>query len=279
MAENPSWHRTRLSKEICLAWHWVYENGQPKDIACRSLLRKLEAKGFITLPARQNAGGWIHYQKKSQPVVAHDTADISGLFNEIAPISLLPVEGTSYKPLFNHLLDTYHYLGFHGAVGENRQYMAFDRYDRPLACLLFGSSAWRVAARDRWIGWREEARQAHLHRTTNNTRFLVCPWVHVPHLASHLLGRVCRRISDDWIAKYNHPIDLLETFVDRSRFRGTSYQAANWPFVGQTKGRSRQDRFGTLQVPVKDIYLYPLHRKAKEVLSDADSESVHAHLV
>lgn len=267
MTTNPSWHRTRLSKEICVAWDWVNENGNPKDIACRSLLRKLEQKGYITLPAPQRVG-WSGYKKKPQPSVDHDTTEISVHLREIAPIRLLSVDKTEYQPLFNHLLDKYHYLGFHGTVGENMQYMAFDRHGRPLACLLFGSSAWRVAARDQWIGWEEEARKAHLSLTTNNTRFLIFPWVQVPHLASHLLGQVTRRISADWMSKYDHPIYLLETFVERERFRGTSYQAANWQCVGTTKGRSRNDRYSTMQVPIKDIYLYPLHQKYKEVLCD-----------
>jgi len=269
MTINPSWHRTRLSKEICLAWNWAYENGDPKEIACRSLLRKLEQKGYITLPAQQNRG-WGGYQKKAQPAVDHDTTEISEHLRDIMPIRLISVEKTSNKPLFNHLLDTYHYLGFHGTVGKNMQYMAFDRYGRPLACLLFGSSAWRVAARDQWIGWDEETRKAHLHLTTNNTRFLIFPWVRVPHLASHLLGQVSRRLSADWMNKYDHPIYLLETFVEQDRFQGTSYQAANWKCVGQTKGRSRNDRDYTLQVPIKDIYLYPLHPKYKEVLCNVD---------
>ncbi|WP_334313222.1 Druantia anti-phage system protein DruA [Terrihalobacillus insolitus] len=126
---------------------------------------------------------------------------MSGSLSKIAPVRVLPIEKAGEKSLFNHLLDKYHYLGFHGTVGENMQYMAFDIYGRPLACLLFGSSAWRVAARDQWIGWQEEERKAHLHLTTNNTRFLIFHWVKVPQLASHLLGKVSRRLSTDWINK------------------------------------------------------------------------------
>lgn len=257
MAVNPSWHRTRLSKEICLAWNWVTETGQLKDIACRTLLRKLEQKGHLTLPARQSVS-WSRYQKKPQPVVDHDTSEISGSLREISPVEVRPVDGTGDKRLFNHLLDAYHYLGFHGHVGKHMKYMAFDRHNRPLACLLFGSSAWRIAPRDRWLGWSEEARKAHLHLTTDNTRFLIFPWVRVPHLASHLLGQVSRRLSADWMNKYGHPIHLLETFVERDRFRGTSYRAAGWICVGCTTGRGRDDGHHQTVLPVKDIYLYPL---------------------
>jgi hypothetical protein len=128
-----------------------------------------------------------------------------------------------------------------------------------LACLLFGAAAWKAKARDEWIGWTPEQREGALPRVANNTRFLVLPWVRVPHLASHLLGRVARRLDADWRLKYGHGIEVLETFVDRERFRGTCYRAAGWVPVGATAGRSRNDRHQTLSVPVKDLYLRPLH--------------------
>ena len=275
MKSNPTWHRTRLSKEICLAWDWVTDNGQLKDIACRSLLRKLEERGYITLPKRQRVA-WSGYKKRPQPVVDHDVTEISDALSQVSPVRVLPVEETGDKRLFSHLLDKYHYLGYHAPVGKHMKYMAYDIHDRPLGCLLFGSSAWRVDARDKWIGWNEEARKAHLHFTTNNTRFLIFPWVRIPHLASHLLGQVSRRLSADWMEKYAHPIYLLETFVERDRFKGTSYQAANWQCIGQTKGRSRNDRYSKLQVPIKDIYLYPVHRNYREALCNGQI-SGHAH--
>jgi len=129
---------------------------------------------------------------------------------------------------------------------------------RLLACLVFGSSAWKCQDRDQWIAWSREQREKKLNFTTNNTRFLILPWVKVPHLASWILGQISRRLSSDWQKKYGHPILLVETFVERDRFKGTAYRAANWIRVGSTTGRTRQDRNNSLCMPVKDIYLYPL---------------------
>ena len=162
--------------------------------------------------------------------------------------------------MFRFLLHRYHYLGLRNGVGENLKYLVRDPRGRPLACVLFGSAAWKAQARDRFIGWEASTRQQRLGGLTNNARFLVLPWVRVPHLASHLLAQVARRVSADWIAKYGHPIYLLETFVDRDRFRGTCYRAAGWRHVGATTGRSRNDVDNTLQVSIKDIYLRPLSR-------------------
>jgi len=134
------------------------------------------------------------------------------------------------------------------------------------ACLLFGSAAWKIAPRDDFIGWDADTRKANLNLLTNNMRFLILPWVRVPHLASYILGNIARRISSDWLLKYGHPIYLLETFVEQGRFQGTCYQAANWICTGQTRGRSRNDRYATLKVPIKDIYLYPLIKRFREAL-------------
>ena len=163
-------------------------------------------------------------------------------------------------------LRRFHYLGFGGAVGENLQYMVQDGAQRPLACLVFGAAAWKCQDRDRFIGWSAEQRQKNLPWVANNSRFLILPWVKVPSLASWVLGQVSRRLSADWQAKYGHGLVLLETFVERGRFRGTAYRAANWRAVGATTGRTRQDRHTCIQAPVKDIYLYPLRRNFQEAL-------------
>jgi len=156
-------------------------------------------------------------------------------------------------------------------VGENLAYLARDRNGRELACVLFGAAAWKAAARDRFIGWDHATRALRLGFLTNNTRFLILPWVRVPHLASHLLGRILRRLSADWQGKYGHPIYLVETFVESDRFRGTCYRAADWTLVGRTQGRSRQDRAHRFQVRVKDIYLYPLTSGFREELCRVDA--------
>jgi hypothetical protein len=155
-------------------------------------------------------------------------------------------------------MNRYHYLGCRGHVGEHIKYIVFDRHNRPLACMLFGSAAWKTKARDFFIGWSPSVRQVNLKLMTNNTRFLILPWVVVPNLASFILGACLRRLSDDWQYRYGHNLVLVETFVDRSRFAGTCYLSANWIKIGNTCGRSRQDRYKRLTVPIKDLYIYPL---------------------
>lgn len=262
IAANPDWHRTRLSKELCRLWNWRNANGQLKDMACRAFLRKLEQRGYLTLPARHSAGGAF---KSSIPEVAHKTDPITGGLKSVTPVAVEPVD-KAYLDLFKCLLSRYHYLSFSGTVGQNMKYMVFDKKGDPLSCLLFGSAAWKSAPRDEYIGWSRKAREANINLITNNMRFLILPWVKVPHLASHILGQVARRIGQDWVQKYGHPVYLLETFVENRRFAGTCYKAANWVYVGQTTGRSRNDRHFKLKVPVKDIYLLPLARKFREVL-------------
>ena len=258
LATEPEWNRTRLSRELCQRWDWRNEAGRLKDMACRTLLLKLERRGAIRLPARQGASP--NALRNRQPVdVPHDQRPITGALNTLRPLRLEALgERAPDLALFRFLLQRYHYLGLRNSVGENLKYLVRDGQGRPLACLLFGSAAWKAKPRDGFIGWDAAQRQRHLGRLTNNTRFLILPWVKVPHLASHLLGHVARRLNADWMAKYGHGIALLETFVDRDRFRGTCYRAAGWWHVGATTGRSRNDVAQTLRVPVKDIYLRAL---------------------
>ena len=263
---NPSWRRTRLSKELCILWNWQTDNGMLKDMSCRNFLLKLEKQDLITLPARKS--GTNNAKRNSLiALVLHSTLPILAKLKTLVPLKVRLAEDKDTLGLFKCFLSAYHYLGFSGSVGENLKYIVYDRHDRPLACLLFGACAWKCAPRDDFIGWDQNKRGKNLSLVTNNMRFLVLPWVKVEHLASHILGKVTRRISSDWVAKYGHPIYMLETFVECGRFLGTCYKASNWICVGKTKGRSRNDRYKTLKVPIKDIYLYPLVKRFKEVLS------------
>jgi len=258
LATEPTWNRTRLSRELCRRWNWRNEAGRLKDMACRTLLLKLERQGMIRLPVRQGPSPNA-FRNRKRIEVTHDQNPITGELSRLRPLRIEALgERHPDLALFRFLLQRYHYLGLRNGVGENLKYMARDRRGRPLACLLFGSAAWKAKARDAFIGWDAACRQRHLARVTNNTRFLILPWVRVPHLASHLLSQVARRLNTDWVAKYGHPIELLETFVDRNRFRGACYRAAGWRHVGATTGRSRNDVDNTLRVPVKDIYLLAL---------------------
>jgi hypothetical protein len=262
--ENPDLHRKGLSVKLAKHWDWRDANGQLKDMACRSFMLKLHRQGHIVLPAPLRAPV---VRKKCFPKEPHSKAPINCLLKELLPlqVQLIAPFFKSY-PLFRYLLSKYHYLDYRGPVGENIGYLVYDNRNRPLACLLFGAAAWRTAPRDSFIGWSFETRTSNLQFIANNSRFLILPWVKVPHLASYLLGVTSRRISKDWIGKYNHPVYLLETFVQKYRFKGTCYKAANWIYLGDTKGRSRNDRKNEHKAPVKEIYVYPLERHFRKFL-------------
>jgi hypothetical protein len=204
--------------------------------------------------------------KKIRPL-QHPTDPITGSLSGLQPLQIQELSRQPEAgPVFDSLLHQYHYLGYTGAVGQNVKYLVRDWQGRDLACLLFGAAAWQTRGRDAFIGWTAGQRQAHLGQVANNSRFLILPWVRVPELASHILGRVARRIAADWQGRYGHRVALLETFVERGRFRGSCYRAANWIGVGQTRGRTRQDRRHSLQAPVKDVLVYPLQAGFREVL-------------
>lgn len=264
--DHPSWSRRRLSIEICKQWDWRNAKGDIKDMACRSMMLKLDKLGHINLPPRRQKPSNRMVQKKI-PWIPHTQTPIECYLKGIQPLRIETIhQQKQYDDLFSCLMSEYHYLGYKGVVGENIKYIIFDKEDRPVSCFLFGSSAWKTQDRDRYIGWDKETRERMLNYTTNNMRFLILPWVHIPHLASHILGRVSRRINLDWLDKYGHEIYMLETFVERDRFQGTCYKAANWICVGKTKGRSRNDRYSKLKVPVKDVYIYPLTSNFKDRL-------------
>lgn len=269
---NPAWSRRRISVELAGIWDWRTGTGQLKDMATRSLLLKLEQRGIVTLPPRRRKAA----KRSLIATVALSNepapAAVAELLADIQPLHIEAVTaGSPDHALFSRYLARHHYLGFRGPVGENIAYLARDRHGRDLACLLFSAAAWKTKPRDSWIGWDDATRTRRLSLLVNNSRFLILPWVRVPHLASHLLGRITRKLAADWQTRYGHPVHLLETFVERSRFKGTCYRAANWTCVGQTQGRTRQDRSRNISVPVKDIYLYALTPRFREELNHVDA--------
>jgi hypothetical protein len=268
VGENPRWSRWRLSRELATRWDWRNGAGVLKDMAARTLLVKLGQRGLIALPERRQVPT-NRMRCGAQPArgLPESSEPIAGRLAQLKPLSLQEVSGQpAARAWVKEALARFHYLGFGGAVGENLQYVVRDGQGRPLACLVFGAAAWKCQARDRFVGWTAEQRQQHLEWVANNTRFLILPWVKVSDLGSWILGQVAGRIARDWQSKYGHPVVLLETFVEQQRFRGTVYRAANWESVGVTTGRSRQDRHTCLQVPLKEIYLYPLRRSFREAL-------------
>ena len=221
------------------------------------MLRKLHSRDLIQLPEPLHSG---HYRRQIKNI-PHCADPIDDPLAALRPIRLVETHSErSEDELFVFLLNRYHYLGLRATcVGENIRYLAYDAEDRPLGCLLFGAAAWKTQPRDDFIGWSASTRQRNLSLITNNTRFLVLPWVQTKCLASHLLSLGLKRLNRDWMSRYGHSISLVETFVDTTRFRGTCYKAANWTCVGKTTGRSRQDRHTRMKVPIKDIYVYPLY--------------------
>ncbi|MBT9156921.1 MAG: hypothetical protein DDT37_01912 [Firmicutes bacterium] len=267
LCEHPDWHRTRLSRELCAAWDWRDDSGRIKDMACRTLLLKLEARGLVRLPARRRAPV-NDARNRCLPQVEYSRSPIDAPLCSLLPLTIQVVDqGTKDMSLFKRLIAEHHYLGLRNTVGENLKYLIRDAHGRLLSCLLFGSAAWRCKDRDLFIEWDDSARRQNLSLLTNNTRFLVLPWVRVPNLASHVLSRIARRICRDWEEKYGHGVWALETFVDRARFTGACYQAANWRKVGRSTGRTRNDTLnrGPLS-SVKDVYLYPLARQFRRRL-------------
>ena len=262
LVDHPDWNRTKLSKELCELWDWKSNVGQLKDISCRDLLRILDVKGQIALPPKQKqrtlkgrndrAGIQLSFFNTVHP------APIEIKLRDVAPVTVEIMDARERIGEFKSFIEQYHYLGYGQSVGECIRYMVRSRDGVSLACLMFGSSAWRCAPRDKYIGWSDEERRANLHLTTNNTRFLILPWVRIPYLASHILSIISHRISQDWQTKYGHPLYLLETFVEHDRFAGTCYKAANWARVGETTGRGRDSVSARAVLPIKDVYVYPL---------------------
>jgi Domain of unknown function (DUF4338) len=267
IADHSQWSRRRLSRELCQEWDWRNGRGAIKDFAARSLLEKLEARALVVLPALQTQHTHPRPKPDRTPGVDWPTPSVCSPLAAIEPLQwIVPAPGSEEASRFDRYLTHCHYLGLR-VVGENMRYLVRDRAGRDLACLLFGAPAWQAGARDRFLGWDQRQRAAGLHYLTNNTRYLILPWVKVTGLAAYLLGEVSGRVSQDWQIKYGHPIYLLESFVEQGRFAGTCYRAANWRCVGQTQGRGRQgpNRLAPTE-PIKDVFLYPLIRGLRQRL-------------
>ncbi len=264
---HADWSRRRLSIEVSTQWAWRNAKGQLRDMACRTVLLRLHRAGIIELPSPRRKG---QNRWRQEPVkdIKLDTSPFDANLSSLRPLNIsLVMSGSAESRLFRYLLQEYHYLGLSHVPGETLSYLMYSACGRPVACLLFAAAAWKCEARDTHIGWSDAQRQGRLCFLTNNMRFLIPPWVWVKCLASHVLSLASRRICSDWDSKYGHRIHLLETFVDKSRFPGTCYRAANWLYAGETKGRSRHDGERKMNVSIKDVYLYPLVKDFRERLS------------
>jgi Domain of unknown function (DUF4338) len=261
----PQDSRRKLSTRLCEAWQWRQTNGALRDMVCRGLLLMLERAGQITLPlvsyVRHNP-----LAARARPEMARiDARPIEGRLHNLQPLEFELTRRTSHESLFNSLMEEHHYLGYEQPVGEHLKYLVWAQ-DRPVACLAFCSAPRHLGSRDRYIGWSAEARRRNIPFLAYNTRFLILPWVRVEHLASHILGRMSARISDDWQQIYGHPIYFLETFVDPERFRGTCYRAANWVLLGKTTGRGKQSNSYVPNRSIKEVLGYPLRANFRDLL-------------
>jgi hypothetical protein len=266
IAAHPTASRWELSKRLCEAWQWVQPNGALRDMMCRGLMLALDRGGWIELPPVRRRPHNPLARRERPAEVAVDATRIAARLSEVRPLQLRQVRRVpGEERLFNSLVERYHYLGYTQPVGEHLKYLVYGQ-GRVLAALAWCSASRAVGCRDRFIGWPVETRQRNLRLLVYNSRLLILPWVEIPHLASHLLGRMARTLSPDWQQLYGHPVHFLETFVDPTRFRGTCYRAANWLFLGTTTGRG-PSKSHIPNRPVKEVLGLPLDRRFRELLA------------
>jgi hypothetical protein len=265
IAAHPGASRRQLSKLVCEAWGWRQANGQLRDMVCRSLLLALARAGQLELPAVRQRPPNNAVVRRVRGVPALDRTPLRARLGEIGPLAIRSVRRTPEEALYDGLVAAHHYLGYVRPVGEHLEYLAWAG-ERPVACVGFGSAPRHLGPRDRFIGWSAPTRRRNLRYLAYHTRFLILPWVEVPHLASHLLGRIARQVASDWERQYGHPVYYLETFVDPSRFRGTCYRAAGWIVLGRTTGRGKDDLTHRPNRPAKEVLGYPLTPRFRERL-------------
>lgn len=266
IATHPDLSRCALSRQLCEVWQWKQPNGALREMVCRGLMLELERAGHIQMPPiRFKVRNNLSERERPEPVVP-DNRPVRGSLRELLPLDIQQVRRTAQEALFNSLLEQYHYLGYEQPVGEHLKYLVSSN-GQAIACLAWCSAARHLAARDRFIGWSPEARRRNLSLLAYNTRFLILPWVKVPHLASYILGRMVKLAPQDWERLYAHPIYWLETFVDPARFKGTCYRAANWIALGQTTGRGHNASTKKATQPVKELLGLPLTRRFRELLN------------
>lgn len=271
IADNPASSRRALSQKLCEAWNWRQANGALREMVCRGLMLMLHRAGHIELPPVR----WVNQNPlarrgadRSKPIPALvDTTLLQSSLAAIRPLEFRQVRHTGEEPLFNSLLDRYHYLGYAQPVGEHLKYLVYA-LGRPIACLAWSSAPRHLGPRDRFIGWSPEARRKNIRFLAYNTRYLILPFIEVEHLASHILGRMAQLLSEDWERMYGHPVHYLETFVDPGRFRGTCYRAANWKVLGRTTGRGKDAPTKKPNRSIKEVLGYPLTQDFRQRLGE-----------
>jgi len=262
---HPGESRRRLSQTLCEAWQLKQANGALRDMVCRGLLLMLDRAGHIELPAVKCVPHNPLVRRERPEPVLIDTTPIDRPLQELRPVEIQQVRRTNDEPLFNGLMEQYHYLNYEQPVGEHLKFLVWAQ-GRPLACLAWSSAPRHLGSRDRYIGWSAEARRRNIRFLAYNTRYLLLPWVRVPHLASHILGKMTGQLSQHWERMYGHPVYFAETFIDPGRFRGTCYRAANWKLLGLTTGRGKNDHTYKPNRPIKEVLGLPLTPRFRELL-------------
>jgi hypothetical protein len=271
------WCTTRadIAREVCGTLDWVKPDGQPKLLTCKLALQRMEEHGVIwlPLPTTEHFG----FKPPTFTAASEPQAPITGSRGDLRDMHLVQVATRAEAKLWNEVMERYHYLGGRPMAGAQIRYLAYDG-ERLLAALGFGAAAWKLAPRDRFIGWTATEREAHIHLVVENRRFLILPWVQVRGLASSLLALVARRLPGDWQQRYTYRPVLLETFTESGRFAGTSYAAANWLLIGQSQGRGRLASSGQSNKSIKDIWVYPLDKRFRAVLTGGRLRTIQGQM-
>ena len=259
---NPEFNRSRLSREVCEMLHWLKPDGKLKDMSCRVAMLRMHEDGLICLPPPTRIK---HPIRKIEPTAATDLQDAVLCSVELLPERHFKVVTKKSSALWNEYIQRYHYLGYTPLPGAQLRYFIYAG-EQLVALIGFGAAAWQTAPRDNFIGWNHDQRKKNLNLIVNNARFLILPWIKSKNLASKILALTARQLPDDWEGRYTIRPLLLETFVEKERFAGTCYRAANWKLLGQTQGRGKLGPAGKISVPIKDVWVYPLNKNFRHIL-------------
>ena len=262
-------NRQRISREVCQALGWLKPDGGLKDMSCRMALLRLHQLGLIELPPPKSINSNRRHPMEFT-AAGEPGSPITTSLHDLGKIELIRSTKQNKSRLWNELIARYHYLGYTPLAGAQIRYLIYAESGTLLGAIGFSSAAWTLRARDELIGWNKDQRVKRLNLVVNNSRFLILPWVRVKNLASKILGLSAKQLLRDWQTIYGYTPVLLETFVDKERYPGTCYKAANWRYIGETKGRGKWDRHKEYNLPVKDIYLYPLNHRFREILTLPD---------
>jgi len=266
ITEDPKRNRAQISRIVCKELNWYKHDGGLKEMSCRVAMLRMQEDGLFKLPSsRKKVKKWKSHIQNTPATDPQSPIDMA--VHSLPDLRLELVANKTQSALWNEYIHRYHYLGFKTLPGAQLRYMVYSK-EKLLALLGFGAAAWKVAPRDKFITWDVAQRQSRLHLITNNSRYLILPWIKIKNLASKVLALTAKRLPDDWSVRYGYRPVLLETFVEINRFHGTCYKAANWIHVGCTQGRGKLDRFKEAKLPKKNIFLYPLSPSFKQILTD-----------